>query len=207
MRQRGLSEKTIRNTIDGSFRAMARDAEQDDLAVSFPFSKMRWPEKIVPGPSPFTERERDKILDYFRVKRWKVGGFNDTRSHYPYFAFLYTLFFTGMRPSELVAARVGSLNIHVRTLQVERSRHLGAEAAPKTQRARRTVRLTPAMSKSCSLSSRSRRDPTTISARTSAENRSKRRTFMICFVTRSARFRSRRCAICTRRKTPTSHSH
>jgi hypothetical protein len=28
-------------------------------------------------------------------------------------------------------------------LEVERSRHLGAEAAPKTQRARRTVRLTP----------------------------------------------------------------
>jgi integrase len=143
MRQRGLSEKTIRNTIDGSFRAMVRDAEQDDLAVSFPFLKMRWPEKIVPGPSPFTERERDKILDYFSAKRWKVGGFNDTRSHYPYFAFLYTLFFTGMRPSELVAVRVGSINIHARTLQVERSRHLGAEAAPKTQRARRTVRLTP----------------------------------------------------------------
>ena len=34
-----------------------------------------------------------------------------------------------------VEARVGSLNSHARTLQVERSRHLGAEAAPKTQRA------------------------------------------------------------------------
>jgi hypothetical protein len=29
-----------------------------------------------------------------------------------------------------------------RTLQVERSRHLGSEAAPKTPRARRTIRLT-----------------------------------------------------------------
>ena len=142
MRKRGLSEKTIRNVIDASFRAMVRDAERDDLAVSFPFPKMRWPEKIVPGPSPFTEEERDKILGYFRARRWKVGGFNDTRPHYPYFAFLYTLFFTGMRPSELVAVRVGSVNLHARTLQVERSRHLGAEAAPKTPRARRTVRLT-----------------------------------------------------------------
>ena len=52
------------------------------------------------------------------------------------------VFFTGMRPSELVAVRVGSVNLHARTLQVERSRHLGSEAAPKTQRARRTVRLT-----------------------------------------------------------------
>jgi integrase len=142
MRKRGLAEKTIRNTIDGSLRAMVRDAEQEDIAVSFPFGKVRWPEKIVPGPSPFTEGERDQILAYFRGKRWKAGGFNDTRPHYPYFAFLYTLFFTGMRPSELVALRVGSVNLRARTLQVERSRHLGSEAAPKTQRARRTVRLT-----------------------------------------------------------------
>lgn len=142
MRKGGLSEKTIRNTIDGSFRAMVRDALQDDIPASFPFAKVRWPEKIVPGPSPFTQAERDQILDYFRTKRWKVGGFNDTRPHYPYFAFLYTLFFTGMRPSEAVAVRVGSLNLGARTVQVERSRHLGAEAAPKTPRARRAVRLT-----------------------------------------------------------------
>ncbi len=99
MRKRGLSEKTIRNVIDGSFRAMARDAGQDDVPAAFPFPKVRWPEKIVPGPSPFTAEERDQILDYFKAKRWKVGGFNDTRLHYPYFAFLFALFFTGMRPS------------------------------------------------------------------------------------------------------------
>ena len=74
MRKRGLSEKTIRNVIDASFRVMVRYAERDDLTVSFPFPKMRWPEEIVPGPSPFTEEERDKILGYFRAKRWKVGG-------------------------------------------------------------------------------------------------------------------------------------
>jgi hypothetical protein len=34
---------------------MVRDAEQEDIALSFPFGKVRWPEKIVPGPSPFTE--------------------------------------------------------------------------------------------------------------------------------------------------------
>jgi integrase len=142
LRKRGLAEKTIRNVIDGSFRAMMRDAEQDDIPVAFPFAKLRWPDKIVPGPSPFTMEERDQILSYFRAKRWKVGGFNDTKPHYPYYAFLYTLFFTGMRPSEAVAARVGNLNLNARTLQVERSRHLGEEAAPKTPRARRAVRLT-----------------------------------------------------------------
>ncbi len=142
MRKRGLSEKTIRNAIDGSFRAMSRDASQDDIPVALPFSKLRWPDKIVPGPSPFTAEERDQILEYFSTKRWKVGGFNDTRLHYPYFAFLYTLFFTGMRPSEAAAVRIRSVNLGTRTMQVERSRHLGAEAAPKTLRARRAVRLT-----------------------------------------------------------------
>ncbi len=142
LRQRNLSEKTIRNVIDGSFRAMVRDAGQDDIPTSFAFPKVRWPEKIVPGPSPFTAAERDQILDYFRTKRWKVGGFNDTKFHYPYFAFLYTLFFTGMRPSEASAVRMRSVNLGAGTIQVERSRHLGAEAAPKTQRARRAVRLT-----------------------------------------------------------------
>lgn len=142
LRKRKLSEKTIRNVIDGSFRAMVRDALQDDIAAGFPFPKVRWPEKIVPGPSPFTGEERDQILAYFGNKRWKVGGFNDSKPHYPYFAFLYTLFFTGMRPSEAVAVRLSSVNLRARTLHVERSRHLGEEAAPKTARARRAVRLT-----------------------------------------------------------------
>ena len=141
-RERKLSEKTIRNVIDGSFRAMVRDAIEDDIEAAFPFPKVRWPEKIVPGPSPFTAQERDTILEYFSKKRWKVGGFNDTKPHYPYYAFLYTLFFTGMRPSEAVAVRIRSVDLNARTLQVERSRHLGAEAAPKTTRAHRPVRLT-----------------------------------------------------------------
>jgi integrase len=82
-RERKLSEKTIRNVIDGSFRAMVRDAMQDDIEAGFPFPKVKWPEKIVPGPSPFTEEERNRILEYFSKKRWKVGGFNDTKPHYP----------------------------------------------------------------------------------------------------------------------------
>jgi integrase len=89
--------------------------------VGFPFAKLRWPQKIVPGPSPFTAQERDRILEYFRTNRWKAGGFNDTKPHYAYFAFLYTLFFTGMRPSEAVAVRIRSVNPGTRTIQVERS--------------------------------------------------------------------------------------
>jgi len=43
-----------------------------------------------------------------------------------------TLFFTGMRPSEAVAVRVASVNFGARTIFVDRSRHLGEEAATKT---------------------------------------------------------------------------
>ena len=35
MRKRGLSEKTIRNAIDGSFRAMTRDAGEDEIPPGF----------------------------------------------------------------------------------------------------------------------------------------------------------------------------
>jgi hypothetical protein len=41
LRQRNLSEKAIRNVIDGSLRAMARDAYQDDIPTSFPFPRLR----------------------------------------------------------------------------------------------------------------------------------------------------------------------
>jgi integrase len=51
--------------------------------------------------------------------------------------------FTGVRPSEAVALIVKSLDLGSGTLFVERSRSLGAEAAPKTAAAARVVRLTP----------------------------------------------------------------
>jgi len=142
LRGRGLSEKTIRNAIDGSLRAMMRDALKAEIPAAFPFTKLTWPEQIVPGPSPFEADERDQILDYFRARKWKIGGFNDTRPHYSYYALLHTLFFTGMRPSEAAAVRSRNVNTRTGTIQVERSRHLGSEAAPKTQRARRAIRLT-----------------------------------------------------------------
>jgi integrase len=47
-----------------------------------------------------------------------------------------------MRPSEAAAVRIRSVNLGAGSVQVECSRHLGAEAAPKTRRARRAVRLT-----------------------------------------------------------------
>ena len=144
LRQRGLAEKTVRNVMLGSLKALVRDARRDGLDVAWPFAELEWIDPIVDDPDPFTEDERDRLLEYFRTKAWKVDGFDKKRHHYAYYAFLFTLFFTGCRPSELTALRVGDLDLGRGTLRVRRSRHLGAEAAPKTRSAARLVRLVPA---------------------------------------------------------------
>jgi integrase len=65
--------------------------------------------KIVgPGrPNPFTEEERGKILKHFRDK---------IPFYYP---FAYTLFFTGMRPSEALALRWGDIDLKPRAFHFE----------------------------------------------------------------------------------------
>jgi integrase len=144
--QRNLSIKTIRNVIDGSLRALVRDAIKAGISARFPFPSLDWPRRTVPGPNPFAEEERDKLLNYFLRKTWRLGGFGgryESRTYYPYYAFLFTLFYTGLRPSEAVALRVKSLDLKTGVLFVERSRSYRSEAAPKTASAVRVVRLTP----------------------------------------------------------------
>ena len=144
--ERRLSMKTVRNVIDGSLRAMMRDASKSGFEVAFPFADLEWPRRVVPGPDPFTEDERDLLLDYFGTKRWRLGrnrGTYRADRYYAYYAFLFTLFYTGLRPSEAVALRAKSVEFATGTLFIERSRSLGAEGAPKTAAAARVVRLTP----------------------------------------------------------------
>jgi integrase len=95
----GLSLKSCRNIIDGTFRAMMRDARIiDQLIDKDPFEFLRWPRIRRPKPDPFTEEERDKILAPFKGK----NPF--------YYPFVYTQFWTGMRPSEAIALRWGDVD-------------------------------------------------------------------------------------------------
>src|SRR5260370_32122448 len=142
---RHLSLKTVRNVIDSSLRAMLRDARKAGVEARFPFADLEWPRRIVPGPDPFTEDERDRLLEFILRKGWRLGrnlGSYREGVHFPYYAFLLTLFYTGLRPSEAVALRVLSLDLAAGTLFVERSRSLKSESAPKTSAAARVVRLT-----------------------------------------------------------------
>jgi hypothetical protein len=60
--------KTARDIIDGTFRALYRDARKSKLATGDPFADVVWPRRVAYEPDPSTEAERDVLLDYFRRK-------------------------------------------------------------------------------------------------------------------------------------------
>ena len=128
-----LSLKSARNVIDAYFRAMIRDARNIDRIISDdPFGALEWRKEPTEDPDPFTEEERDRILEFYREKR-----------PFKAYVFVHNQFWTGMRPSEAVALRRGKLDLTNGTAMIVRSRHLGAEDAPKTRASRRTVKLLP----------------------------------------------------------------
>jgi integrase len=131
--ERRLSVKSARNIIDGSLRAMFRDAGRriernpfNDLPANW------WPRLPQREPDPYTEAERDRIVNFYRGHR----------PHKEY-AFVYFRFYTGTRPSETVALKWGSVDLINRKATFAVSRHLGEENAPKTRASRRTVTLLP----------------------------------------------------------------
>jgi hypothetical protein len=71
--KQGLGLKTTRNGIEGSLQAMFRDARKAGVEAAFPFGDMDWPRRVVPGPDPFIEEERDRLLEYFSRKRWRLA--------------------------------------------------------------------------------------------------------------------------------------
>lgn len=127
-----LALKTVRNVIDATFRALYRDArETDGLVSGDPFAALKWPRRPTHKPDPFTEAERDRLLDYFRRKRPHV------------FAFVLTAFWTGARPSELIALRWGDVDLRGGKLMIRRSRTLNEDNATKTSASERTIDLAP----------------------------------------------------------------
>jgi integrase len=129
---KGLKMKTARDVIDGSFRALYRDARTiDRLVTDDPFKALRWPRKVDPEPDPFTAEERDRLCAYFAAK---------DRHYYP---LVLTVFWTGLRTGEVVGLRRGDLDLRCDQLHVRRSRTLREDNPPKTRRSHRTVTLVP----------------------------------------------------------------
>jgi len=107
------------------------DSSVDYLIDKDPFAALKWPRTENTEPDPFTEQERDKILLYFKMK----NPF--------YYPFIYTQFWTGIRPSEATALKWGSIDLDRGTFSITRSRHLGEENTTKTKGSWRTIRLLP----------------------------------------------------------------
>jgi integrase len=129
--RKGLSVKTARNIIDGSFRALYRDAraEIDELKGRDPFIDVQWPAMPRRRPDPFTAEERDRIIKY-----WIDTDFF-------YYPWVFTLFHTGMRPSEAAALRWDDFDLEAKTIIITKSRYMGTDSAPKTSGSNRTIRI------------------------------------------------------------------
>jgi len=138
LQERGLALKSVSNIINASFRAMIRDARTvdygDHLIKEDPFSALTWPRAKTGRPDPFHEDERDAIVAYFKEKRpphWHP--------------FVYTLFFTGMRPSEALALRWGDIDLRRGEISITKSRYMHAEGATKTAGSERVIRMMPSL--------------------------------------------------------------
>jgi integrase len=145
---KGLSTKTVKNIISGSFRAMIQQAVVGELVTRDLFLGLKWPKWRPPEPDPFTPGERDGIIDWFRTKRF---GFHAgpklqddrLRPHPPFHVYVHLLFFSGLRPSEASGLQWGDIDLNRGRLHVTRSRHLYEYGAPKTASADRWVQLFP----------------------------------------------------------------
>jgi integrase len=129
LNERGLSLKSCRNIIDASFRACIRDARKIDYLLDRdPFEALMWPRRQTPKPDPFTEDERDSIIAAFANKS-------------PFYVpFTHTLFWTGARPSELLALKWGDVDLRAGFMTISKSRYIGEEAT-KTMGSDRAVKL------------------------------------------------------------------
>jgi integrase len=71
--KKGLKLKTCRNVMDGTLRALLRDARTvDKLIREEVFADLPpkwWPRRPKNKPDPFDANERDALLTYFREKR------------------------------------------------------------------------------------------------------------------------------------------
>jgi len=129
---RTISVKTVRNILNGHLRAFWRDVRDvDGLIEGNPFAALKWPRTVNPDPDPFTADERDTIVNFFHRKR----------RHWSWW--VLTQFWTGMRPSESAALRLRDVDLRRGEISITKSRDRGMEAAPKTARSVRTIRLLP----------------------------------------------------------------
>jgi integrase len=91
-----------------------------------------WPRTPRKEPDPFTEKERDAILQFYRAKLPSKQ-----------YALVCFRFYTGTRPSEAVALKWGRVDLAFGKAIINSSRTFGEDNAPKTEASSRTITLLP----------------------------------------------------------------
>ena len=130
LHKEGLSPATINRIVHGGLRALVRDARRDGLLDRNPFEFVKLVrEEPRDSIDPYTEKERERILQGFRKKR----------PHY--YSLVCFQFWTGARPSEAFALRWGKVDLKRGSAKIDRSRTAGFESYTKTKKSRRDVRL------------------------------------------------------------------
>ena len=127
-----MAVKTCRNIIDGSFRALYRDARAEyskQLMGYDPFLHAPWPKLMPERPDPFTVEERDKIIKH------------SIENDFFYYPWVFTLFHTGMRPSEASGLTCNDVDLNARELWITKSRYMGTDAPPKTSASSRRIEI------------------------------------------------------------------
>lgn len=125
----GLSAKTVRNIIDASFRSLWRDAMAEEIVTNNPFAALKWVRAQRARPDPFTPLERENIIAYFR------------EANFFYYPWVFTLFHTGARPSELSGLEWADVDLETGRLWITKSRSRGAVASPKTTKSHRQIEV------------------------------------------------------------------
>ena len=131
-----LGVKSAKNVLNASLRAFFRDAKAEGVIERNPFDDLPcnwWPKTVSPEPDPFSEEERDRILDYFFKKHWATWPQGCV--------FLHSCFWVGSRPCELTGRRWKDFDSITGELSITTSRTEGEEGPPKTANSVRTIDL------------------------------------------------------------------
>jgi integrase len=138
-----ISEKTVHGIVNGSLRAMLRDARVQDLLVRDVHVGLTWKSLEPPPADPFTADEWDRIATWFHGRafpRKLVWA-----QHPSFHAYVFFLRWHGARPSEAAALAWDNVDLDAGIAYIRASYHHGAVNGPKTRTARRSIELHPEM--------------------------------------------------------------
>jgi integrase len=130
LRDRALAPGTIDAVIQSALRGMLRDAELAGYRT--PEIRKLYDRRFIVRQDrgretseidPFTDEERDRIIEWF------------LRNRPPYYPFVFFRFWTGTRPSEAIGLRCGDVDLIGRRIRIRRSRVCRHDGPPKLQAA------------------------------------------------------------------------